>query len=203
MNSLRSWNFFDLPKNVEGFCNTGGFGIDGGLSSCIGSCLANPTRLHFLVIGDLAFFYDMNALGNRHVLNNLRILLVNNGRGVEFRNFNHPGAAFDTDADQFIAAAGHFGNQSRNLVNHYSTDLGFEYLSASNKDEYLVQLDKFVNPSIGSNPILFEVFINHDDESKALKIIMNLDIDIAGSTKQLAKILGVKGVNTMKKILGK
>lgn len=204
LNSLRSWSFFDLPKNVEGFCNTGGFGIDGGLSSCIGSCLANPNRLHFLIIGDLAFFYDMNALGNRHVLNNLRILLVNNGRGVEFRNFNHPGAAFDNDADQFIAAAGHFGNQSKKLVNHYSTDLGFEYLSASNKDEYFLQLDKFLNPSISSTPILFEVFTNHEDESKALKIIMNLDIDVAGSTKQLAKkLLGDKGIKTMKKILGK
>ena len=89
LNSLRCWNFFDFPQGVEGYSNTGGFGIDGGLSSCVGACLANPERIHFMVIGDLAFFYDMNVLGNRHVLKNIRVLLINNGRGTEFTNFDH------------------------------------------------------------------------------------------------------------------
>ena len=42
-------------------------GIDGGVSSLIGASLADPTRLCFGIFGDLAFFYDMNAVGNRHV----------------------------------------------------------------------------------------------------------------------------------------
>ncbi len=29
LNSLRSWNFFELPESVESACNVGGFGIDG------------------------------------------------------------------------------------------------------------------------------------------------------------------------------
>lgn len=204
LNSLRCWNFFDLPKGVEGFSNTGGFGIDGGLSSCIGACLANPDRLHFLVIGDLAFFYDMNVLGNRHLLNNLRILLVNNGRGTEFRNFNHPGNAFDDDADKFIAAAGHFGRQSKDLVKHYATDLGLDYVSAINKEEYKLHIDNFIDSKHSTKPMLFEIFTDHKDESKALEIVLNLDIDAMGATKQIAKkILSDKGISKVKKILRK
>ena len=65
----------------------------------------------------------MNVLGNRHVGRNVRILLVNNGKGTEFRNYMHPGAAFGEAADDYIAAAGHYGNKSRQLVRHYAEDL--------------------------------------------------------------------------------
>ena len=85
----------------------------------------------------------MNSIGNRHVGANFRLLLVNNGKGTEFRNFNHPGAAFGEDADWFIAAAGHYGNKSPALVKHYAEDLGFEYLTASNKEEYLANIVQF------------------------------------------------------------
>ena len=35
LNTLRSWNFCELPAGVSGFSNTGGFGIDGGISSAL------------------------------------------------------------------------------------------------------------------------------------------------------------------------
>lgn len=204
LNSLRSWNFFDLPESVEGFCNTGGFGIDGCLSTCIGASLANKEMLHFMIIGDLAFFYDLNSIGNRHILNNLRIIVINNGRGTEFRNFDHPGVAFGDDADKFIAAGGHFGNKSPDLIKHYSTNLGFEYLSASNKDEFNQKIGHFLQEHITEKPILFEVFTNTQDESDALEIIKNLDVDSTAEAKNLAKkILGESGIKTVKKILGK
>lgn len=204
LNSLRCWNFFDFPQGVEGYSNTGGFGIDGGLSSCVGACLANPERIHFMVIGDLAFFYDMNVLGNRHVLKNLRVLLVNNGRGTEFTNFDHPGAAFGVDADSFIAAAGHYGKQSRQLIKHYAEDLGFEYLTASSKEEYLLFLPHFLEKTLTEKPILFEIFTDSTDESKALQVVKNLDADATVAVKTMAKrILGKKGVSAAKKLLGK
>lgn len=204
LNSLRCWNFFDFPQGMEGYSNTGGFGIDGGLSSCVGACLANPERIHFMVIGDLAFFYDMNVLGNRHVLKNLRVLLVNNGRGTEFTNFDHPGAAFGADADSFIAAAGHYGKQSRQLIKHYAEDLGFEYLTASTKEEYLSYLPRFLEKELTEKPIVFEIFTDSADESKALQLVKNLDADATGAVKTMAKrILGKKGVSAAKKLLGK
>lgn len=174
LNSLRAWNFFDCPATVTRFSNVGGFGIDGAVSSLLGASLANPNKIFFGVIGDLAFFYDLNASGNRHVGNNLRIILVNNGRGAEFRLYHHYAARFGEDADQFIAAAGHFGNQSPDLIRHFAQDLGFEYLTASNKDEYRQHVAHFVSAEKFSRPILFEVFTNHNDESDALYIIEHL-----------------------------
>ena len=178
LNSARSWNFFDVPKGVDTFINTGGYGIDGCVSALLGASLANPDRLHFGVVGDLAFFYDMNALGNRHVGNNLRLMVVNNGCGAEFQLYNHPytKSGFTDLVGPYLAAAGHFGRRSRQLVRHYAEDLGFTYLSAENKEEYLEQCAHFLEAGLTEKPILFEVFTEPSEESAALKIMRNLPI---------------------------
>ena len=204
LNSLRSWNFFEVPQSVLGYSNTGGFGSDGCVSTLIGSSLANPKKLHFGFVGDLAFFYDMNSIGNRHVENNIRLMIVNNGGGTEFRNYNHRAAKFGEDANDYMAAFGHYGNKSDKLIKNYAENLGFEYLSAKSKDEYLKNVNKFVNPKITNRPILFEVFTDEKDESDALKVINNLDVNAEQATKNVIKnILGDKGVKNLKKFLGK
>lgn len=187
LNSLRTWNYFDVPETVYGYANTGGFGIDGYISSFIGASLVHPDKLYFCVAGDLAFFYDMNVVGNRHVRSNVRILLVNNGKGTEFRNYMHPGSAFGEEADRFIAAGGHFGNKSRKLVKHYAEDLGYEYLTADNKEEFLKQLDRFLTPEVTAHPMLFEVFTTNADESDAIHQMRNLVVSVKGVLKDTAK----------------
>ena len=204
LNTLRTWNYFDIPNTVYGYANTGGFGIDGYISSMIGASLVHPDKLYFCVAGDLAFFYDMNVLGNRHVGRNVRILLVNNGKGTEFRNYMHPGAAFGEEADKFIAAGGHYGNKSHRLVRHYAEDLGYEYLSADTKEEYLQNLERFLTPEITDCPMLFEVFTNNEDESEAIRMMNTLNVSASGMAKELTKaVLGEKGKNMVKKMLGK
>ncbi len=204
LNSLRAWNFFPLRSDIKGFSNTGGFGIDGISSSLVGASLANRDKPHYEVIGDLAFFYDLNVLGNRHVSPNVRILLINNGRGTEFRNYTHFASKFGEDTDYYIAAGGHYGKQSKELVKHYAEDLGFEYMSASSKDEYLNHLDVFCSDKIGDKPIIFEVFTNPAEESEALHTIRNLEISAERKAKQIVKnVIGDKGVQTIKKILNK
>lgn len=204
LNTLRSWNFFETPESVTCYSNTGGFGIDGGLSALVGMSLANREKLYFGVIGDLGFFYDMNALGNRHIGNNVRIMLINNGRGTEFRNYNHPAASFGDDADAYMAAAGHYGAQSRELVKHYAEDLGYEYLSASSKEEYLAAVERFLTSELTATPMMFEVFTDSQCESDAIKIMNNLEVSPKSKAKTLVKsILGENGVNTVKKILNK
>lgn len=204
LNSLRAWNFFDIPETVYGYANTGGFGIDGYISSFIGASLVHPDKLYFCVAGDLAFFYDMNVLGNRHVGKNVRILLVNNGKGTEFRNYMHPGAAFGEEADRYIAAAGHYGNKSHLLVKHYAEDLGYEYLSADSKEEYRKSLDRFLTPEATDRPMLFEVFTDSADESDAIRMIRNLNVSTAGVLKNAAKsVLGEKGKDAIKRMLGR
>lgn len=193
LNTLRSWNFFNVPETVETYCNVGGFGIDGIMSTLLGASLATPDKLFFGILGDLAFFYDMNSIANRHVGTNLRIMLINNGRGTEFTNYGHPGHAFGKDADPYIAAAGHFGRKSHTLVRHYAEDLGFRYLSASNKEEFKKVYVEFVSSNPLSKPILFEVFTDSKDESDALEIVENLKRD-PKTLKQLSKELIVKTV---------
>lgn len=204
LNTLRSWSFFPLNDGVESFSNVGGFGIDGGVSSLVGASLVDTGRIHFCITGDLAFFYDMNVLGNRHLGSNVRIMLVNNGVGTEFKNFNHPCYRFGSDADPFMAARGHFGNKSGTLVRHYAEDLGFEYISARSKDEYLASVDRFVTSEAAVKPMLFEVFTDSTDESHALETVLSLEESVDGKAKQAVRsVLGDSGIRTLKKILGK
>ena len=204
LNSLRSWNFFRQDPSVKVFSNVGGFGIDGGLSSLVGSSLASPEILHFGVFGDLAFFYDMNSLGNRHIGKNIRILLINNGKGTEFRNYSHPASMWGDDADAYIAASGHYGNKSHELVSHYAQDLGFEYLSVSNADEFGIVSDRFVSPSMSRSMIL-EVFTDSEDESRALEMFGNaVGPDAKDKAKDLIKsVFGKDSINRINKLIGK
>lgn len=173
LNTLRAWNYTEVSAELETCCNVGGFGIDGDISAMVGSSFVNPNRLYYAILGDLAFFYDMNVVGNRHVGSNCRIMLINNGRGTEFRNYGHPGHAFGDDADHYIAAAGHYGNKSSELVRHYAEDLGYEYMTASNKEEFLSAYKRFVTPEVTDKPMLFEVFTNTADEDEALTLVRN------------------------------
>lgn len=202
LTSLRSWDFFEVSKSIHSACNVGGFGTDGMLSSLLGASIIHPQKLYFGIVGDLAFFYDMNALGNRHKGNNLRILLVNNGKGCEFTHYLNPGSIFKEDVDPYIAAAGHFGNQSHTLVRDYAKSLGMDYYAASTKEEFLVSKDKFVSPEI-TRSCIFEVFTRDIDENEALRLITSTGM--MGDMKQVLKksvknVVGDKGVGLMKKL---
>ena len=196
-NSLRSWNCFPPPHSVRSSANVGGFGIDGCLSTAIGASLASPSHVVFCVLGDLSFFYDMNALGNRHVGTNVRILLVNNGTGAEFNLYRNPGAAFGERVNDFIAAGGHFGNRSERLVRHYSEDLGFKYLAASDKVSFDAALPEFVGPGDG-RPMLLECFTEAKAESDAMYALEHLVCEPQGTAharqgglkKLIGRILG-------------
>ena len=205
LNTLRSWNFFHVNNDVDCFCNTGGFGIDGVMSSCVGASFANPDRLHILVIGDLAFFYDLNSIANHKEEKNLRILLINNGCGTEFKNYNHFASQFGDVANEYMAAMGHYGNKSPELVRHYATDLGFEYLAASTKEEYLSQVERFLIPEITDKPMLFEVFTEYHEESDALKGLNTIESDpptAKDKAKHLVKeLIGEDKAHKLKRII--
>ena len=172
VNALRSWNFFTLDRSIRTNCNVGAFGIDGCSSSLIGASLADPNRLYFLFTGDLAFFYDMNVLGNRHVGSNVRILLLNDGKGAEFTHFKWP--AYEGNRDLFITGAGHFGQQSKTLVRDYATNLGFEYMQADSKESFLAQYERFVTQEKTDKPMLFEVITSDQGQSDAWETLCHL-----------------------------
>lgn len=131
-------------------------------------------------------------------------MLINNGKGTEFRNYNHKAAMFGETADAYIAAAGHFGQKSRTLVKHFAEDLGFHYLTASNKKDFLKNVDFFLSAEKVEKPIIFEVFTNSEEESKALEMINTLRSSASGSVKQTAKkILGPSNIKALKRILNR
>lgn len=177
LNSLRSWNFFELF--APAYCNVGGFGIDGCLPSFIGASLANPDKQYYLIIGDLSFFYGLNVLGNKHVGNNLHILLVNNGGGTEFKMFNHV-AHVHKDTD-LVSAHGH--HNSPDIVRHVAEDFGFKYLVAQDKEQFLDNVDRF----LGEGSVLLEAFVYSNDESRALKEMLSLNSTPKKKVKNITK----------------
>ena len=202
LNSLRSWNYFRLPKGVTGYCNVGGFGIDGPLSTLVGASLGHPEKLYIGAMGDLSFFYDMNDLGNRHIGNNVRILMINNGRGQEFRNYIHPAYKWGAAADEYVAAARHFGNKSADLMRHMAEDLGYEYMSASTKEEVLRVADRFLTKEKTDKPMFFEVFTDTDQEGKALYMLKHSKMEAKQVIKNTVRdaIKDVMGEDVLKKV---
>ena len=205
LNSLRSWSLYDTPKSVYSYSNVGGFGIDGGLSSCVGASLCHKDRIYFCIIGDLALFYDLNILGNRNIGNNLRILLSNNGTGYEMHCPNSNGLSFSQEErDRFFCAGGHNGNKSKTLIKNFAESLGFQYMKAETKEEYLKNLRSFIQKEPTEKPLLFEVFVNVEDDEfayRATKITLSSG---AVTVKKMAKdFLGERGVNQIKRLIKK
>ena len=64
--------------------------------------LPRRPSLNFLIIGDLSFFYDMNALWNVNYGSNIRILLLNNSGGEIF--YALPGLELQGDAKRYVTA---------------------------------------------------------------------------------------------------
>lgn len=205
-NTARAWNFFPISNTIECYSNDGTMGIDGQVSALVGESLVNPGKLHFGAVGDLTFFYDMNSLGNRHIKNNIRLLVVNNGKGAEFRIYSHQAAHFGDEADKYIAAAGHYGDKSHELIKHYVEDLGFEYLTASTKEEFLEAMKRFVTLDLTERSMVFEVFTDSKDESDGIyamnHIVSSLTEKAKDTTKNIIKsIAGDKGLKTIKNVL--
>lgn len=204
LNSLRSWNWFKIKNNVETFSNVGGFGIDGPISTIFGASLAHPKKPYFLFLGDLAFFYDINALGNRHIGGNIRILLVNNGVGSEFKLYSHPCYQWGDRANDYMAAAGHYGNKSAHLVKNYAESLGFKYITASCKNEFDAVYREFLDCSNMERPLIFEVFTDMADESRATETFLKM---ITPDSKKLAnkikEYVPDQVVNVARKIIGR
>lgn len=86
------------------YCNRGVNGIEGSLSTAAGFSCVTEGKV-FCVIGDLSFFYDQNALWNQNLRGNLRILLMNNGKGIIFNML--PGLEQSPARDKYVAAEHH------------------------------------------------------------------------------------------------
>ncbi len=156
---VRYAQLFPLPDGVEVFSNRGTNGIEGSLSAAVGYAAASG-KLNFVFIGDLSFFYDMNALWNPHGGKNLRILLLNNGGGEIFNAL--PGLRLTDENRRFVLGTHQTSAQG------WAVDSGFEYLSARNAGELAALLPRFTAPDT-TRPMLLEVFTDKDQDVQLLR----------------------------------
>ena len=197
LNSLRSWNYFPLHKSIHGFGNVAAFGIDGCNSMLFGESMTT-NNLCFIVTGDLAFFYDMNALGIRHLKNNVRVLLINNGGGAEFKIMTGSWKE-KVNVERYISANGHNGS-----AKGWAETCGFKYLSAKDKSEFDSVYNQFL--SVADCPILFEVFTTEENDALAISQLIgeNRRFSSNDKLKNLAEnIIGKKGVKIIRNIIRK
>lgn len=73
LNATRLMQFFDLSDSITVYSNANSFGIDGCLPTFLGQAYAFDGPA-FIVIGDLAFFYAMNAMGIRHITDMTKVI---------------------------------------------------------------------------------------------------------------------------------
>ena len=141
------------------FCNRGVNGIEGSLSTAAGFSCVTDDRV-YCVVGDLSFFYDQNALWNQNLRGNLRILLLNNGKGGIFNML--PGLEQSPARDKFVAAEHHTSAEGICQQNHVA------YLKATNMEEMQQGIAALFHQE-SDRPVLLEVFTSPADDQTALQ----------------------------------
>ena len=157
---LRYAQLFPVPNGVSVFCNRGTSGIEGSLSTAAGYASASE-KLNFVVLGDLSFFYDMNALWNGHIKNNLRILLLNNGGGEIFRSLS--GLNMTEQTRRFVAGT------HKASAKGWAIECGFQYTAIHNDNELTEAMAFFTQPEPTDHPLLLEVFTNQEEDIRILE----------------------------------
>lgn len=82
---IRWPHWVGMTSGLTVFSNRGASGIDGIVSTAIGSALADEPYHHVLICGDLSFLYDANAFWLNPLPKNLKIVVFNNRGGGIFR----------------------------------------------------------------------------------------------------------------------
>ena len=157
--SVRYAELFRKPRRLLTLCNRGTSGIEGSLSTALGFARQRAEERHFIVIGDLSFFYDLNALGLPEVGSNVRVLLLNNQRGSIFQSL--PTLEMDPLSQRYITAEHQLRAQG------WVESCGWEYLSVHEASELEETMAHFVGPA--ERPRLLEAFVTSEDEIAELQ----------------------------------
>ena len=146
-------------ENTQYFSNRGTAGIDGCLSTAVGFA-SESDKLNTIILGDLSFFYDSNALWNKYIGTNLRIIVIHNGGGNIFSLIKGP-ADSPAFAEHFFA-----GNTHKAEV--LAKAFGLDYFSATDEIELASALNEFYSP--GQQKVaLLEVFTDAEVNVKVFR----------------------------------
>jgi 2-succinyl-5-enolpyruvyl-6-hydroxy-3-cyclohexene-1-carboxylate synthase len=158
---IRYSQLFDLDATLKVFCNRGTSGIDGSTSTAIGAACTQQERTVFIT-GDISFFYDSNALWNKYIPKNFRIVLINNGGGGIFRFIPGPKASDALD----------FFETTHNLnASELCKMFGFAYASVHHEEALNEELKTFYKES--DKPKLLEIFTPTERNDVFLKAYFN------------------------------
>lgn len=158
---VRYAQLYAISPTIEVCCNRGTSGIEGSLSTAVGYA-ATSDKLNFAAIGDLSFFYDMNALWNGNLHNNLRILLLNNGGGEIFQAL--PGFKMNERTHRYVTAS------HQTSAEGWATERGFSYSAVHNAEELAAAMSAFTQTEQPSeHPLFMEVFTDKAEDVRLLK----------------------------------
>lgn len=139
-------------------CNRGTSGIDGILSTAIGHA-HKTNEMVTCLIGDMSFFYDINALWSSEIPSNLRIVIINNAGGNIFRIIDGPNNQPELE-EYFVT---HQTNNAQSIAN----ELGIIYINAENTESLKNAFVDFYDSSRSIK--IMEVFTNGTSDSSILK----------------------------------
>ena len=139
------------------FCNRGTSGIDGSMSTAIGAAVGSASPTVFIT-GDLSFFYDSNALWNKYIPQNFRVILLNNQGGGIFRIL--PGDKTDSNFEYF------FETPHKLTAEHFCKMYNINYQSATNLTDLQRKIGEFYEKS--DVPKLLEVHTPRKINDKVL-----------------------------------
>ncbi len=142
--AVRYAQLFPLPQGVQVECNRGVNGIEGSVSPALGYAMADA-RPNIHIIGDLSFFYDLNALWMPGTRGNMRILLLNNGTGGIFSTL--PGCPAHESVH------GHHGAQARAWVE----GMGWRYMAVRAEEDVPAAIAA-LTAAEAESPLLVEAF---------------------------------------------
>jgi 2-succinyl-5-enolpyruvyl-6-hydroxy-3-cyclohexene-1-carboxylate synthase len=162
---IRYSQLFNTRKDLVYYSNRGVSGIDGCLSSAVGTALSTK-KMIVAVVGDLSFVYDSNALWNRNLPANLRIIVINNKGGGIFSLIEGPKKT--TSFRQYVNA--YHPVELKKLTEAF----GLNYNYASDEKELKDVLNQFYNSSDKAS--LLEVFTSSEISSTAYKRIFEIEL---------------------------
>ena len=119
----------------EMYCNRGTSGIDGSVSTAMGYAIADTERNHYVIIGDLSFEYDIHALMNAYVPDNIVIIVINNQGGNIFRIIE--GSKDVDELEKYFETR--IIRDFKNISAHY----GLDYHVSKNENELKEIIRKF------------------------------------------------------------
>ncbi len=154
---IRYAQLFTIDSSIETYCNRGTSGIDGSTSTAIGAAYASEKPTVF-ISGDLSFFYDSNALWNRHIPKDFRIILVNNSGGGIFKIIPGPSS---TNAEAY------FETPHCLTAKYLAAMHGLEYVPAHTTELVGEALKDFYAPS--EKPKILEIFTPSQENDAILK----------------------------------